>query len=232
MAGIDKFSRQQFEEALAGILPEKWTWTSRGLVQGQYTYLVDMGSPHVKLIIFSSIDGTGFARDCAKDSIRANMCTVDAQGLITLLPGKVQTYVKRTSGWRVSLSNMLRQIARLAAWIQPCPKCKEMLRLAVRRANKEVYLFCPTDAANKDNPNHVRHTPFMVLDFETGQLLRESHPEPPRPQPETTEDAPKCPKCSSPMVRMSRGNGWRCGVPGNRWKDGKWSICDGVVWDD
>lgn len=39
-----------------------------------------------------------------------------------------------------------------------------------------------------------------------------------------------CPKCGSQMVAMSTGNGFRCGVAGNRWMNGRWSKCDGVIW--
>lgn len=42
-----------------------------------------------------------------------------------------------------------------------------------------------------------------------------------------------CPKCKhSPMVPMASGKGFRCGIPGNRFNGTKWSICDGVVWNN
>lgn len=41
-----------------------------------------------------------------------------------------------------------------------------------------------------------------------------------------------CPKCNGPMVPMFKGNGWRCAVEGNRFVSGRWTICDGVIWNN
>lgn len=40
-----------------------------------------------------------------------------------------------------------------------------------------------------------------------------------------------CPKCGyAPMIPMKKGNGWRCGCPGNYWQNNRWTKCDGVRW--
>jgi len=41
----------------------------------------------------------------------------------------------------------------------------------------------------------------------------------------------KCPKCGADMVPMASNKGFRCAVPGNTWRNGRWSICDGAVWN-
>lgn len=222
-SGIDRFSKDQFEATLFSIDFIK-NIAPQGITNGQYTYLLDFGSPHVSIMLFSSIDHSGYARDNAEDSIRAVMARKENDKIV-LLPGKVQTYVTRRANWRINLSKMLKQMALLARWIQPCPECDKLLRLSVRRKDKEVFLYCQEDSENRNNPNHERHLPLTVIDFTTGEKLKEITPEPPQ------ENAPTCPKCNSPMLRMSSGKGFRCGKPGNRWQNGKWSLCDGVIWD-
>lgn len=41
-----------------------------------------------------------------------------------------------------------------------------------------------------------------------------------------------CPECGSPVLPMSSGKGFRCNTPGNRYINGKWSICSGVIWSN
>ncbi len=56
----------------------------------------------------------------------------------------------------------------------------------------------------------------------------------PADEPEDLGDeVPNCPMCGHhPMVRMSSDKGWRCGSPGNRWQHGRWSVCNGAIWDN
>lgn len=41
----------------------------------------------------------------------------------------------------------------------------------------------------------------------------------------------ECPKCRGVMVPMAGGKGWRCGKPGNVYRNGRWSLCDGITWN-
>lgn len=45
-------------------------------------------------------------------------------------------------------------------------------------------------------------------------------------------DTFKCPKCGSKVVPMKSGKGFRCAQPGNRWVKSKWTLCDGVIWNN
>ena len=47
-----------------------------------------------------------------------------------------------------------------------------------------------------------------------------------------TGPAPFCNRHGTyPMVRMASNKGWRCGVDGNKWHDGRWTICSFARWD-
>jgi hypothetical protein len=46
----------------------------------------------------------------------------------------------------------------------------------------------------------------------------------------TPDGAPSCPKHGS-MVRMTSGKGWRCNAFGNKYQDGRWTVCDYCVFD-
>lgn len=216
--GIDRFTREQFEEALAAALPWK-SVTPLGLKEGEYTYRCDFGSPFVVLEVRSSVDSSGRARDCGDDSIRAwGVRTTDDKPI----GAKVQTYVMRTTNWRTNLARMLRQMIRLALWVQPCPRCQQMMRLAVKKADKEAFLFCPHDAEHRNDPGYTRHVKFTVIDWNTGAELNDDAPPPPpaptaTPQAAKPDDAPTCPRCGIPLrrVRISRGpnagkEAWSC----------------------
>lgn len=202
----ERFTKQQFEEALKVAL--NWNDVRRlGLKDGEETYLCDFGSPHCFLEVRSSVDSSGIARDCGDDSIRAWMVDDDGKPL----GGKVQTYVKRTTNWRTNLSKMLLQMARLARWVQPCPKCQNMMRLAVRKADKEVFCFCPTDAENRNTPGYNRHVKFLVLDWMTGDEIKDEERPAPAPRPAApvcnAPEARTCPQCNTPLriVNINRG---------------------------
>lgn len=189
----ERFTRQEFEEALHAAREWK-NVTPQGLKQGEYSYALDFGSPHTLLELRSSIDATGIARDTGDDSIRAWMISKDGKPL----GGKVQNYVTRQKNWRTNMANMLNQLVRLAAWIQPCPQCDTLMRLALRKKDKEVFLFCPQDAQNKDNPAHERHVDLTVIDWNTGQEQEQ-------------EETPLCPTCQEPLRRVKIKNGRNAG---------------------
>jgi ssDNA-binding Zn-finger/Zn-ribbon topoisomerase 1 len=199
---IERFTKKQFEEALAGI-----TWletTPKGMINGQEVYLLENPKLHVGFMLYSSIDHTGKARDNAEDSIRCCLAEVKEDGSVELIPGKVQSYVTRRTNWRTNLEKMLKQLANLAKWIQPCPVCKKRLRLKIKRENQEVYLFCQEDSENRDNHEHKRHVALTVLDFNTGEKLRDFTPEP-------TAELKKCPTCGMALRKVDIKKGSNAG---------------------
>lgn len=212
-AGIDRFSKEEFEEALDGIT---WLeWQSLGLQNGQEVYFLSHPKLLVGLMLFSSIDSSGRARDNAQDSIRAAFAEQNEEGEITLIPGKVQAYVTRRANWRINLEKMLKQMASLARWIQPCPVCGERLRLKIKKEDQEVFLFCHNDATNRDTPGYQRHVALTVLDFQTGEELRSVTPQ--------QQQAPKCPTCGTTLrkVDIKRGpnagkQAWSCPAKDNQ----------------
>jgi hypothetical protein len=196
---------QQFEEVIV-----EWDYKPMGLVQGEYSYLLDIRSPFVKIELRSSVNSTGKCRGTGEDSIRAWM--VDAKSGKSL-GGKVQTYVKRTKNWRINLGRMIRQMIKLAAWIQPCPICETLLRLAVRKADKEVFLFCPEDANNRTNKEHERHLKLHIIAWEDGSLIRAVDPSEGEEETEEGEAEEKrhCPTCQMELIKVNIQKGANAG---------------------
>ena len=117
---IDKFTKERFE----AVLPiHKVTgaklWQERGFIGGQYEYEVQVSS-NVLIKIFSSIDSSGYARDCGDDSIR--FILIDANG--EPLSNKLQNWVTRVPGWEARMTSMLRKLWEMGRKIAaPCARC-------------------------------------------------------------------------------------------------------------
>lgn len=154
---IDTFDRATFEAAIP------YEFTPQGVIQGNYAYLLDFGNPDVKIMLYSSIGPDGHSRGDGEDSIRAWLVGTDGRPI----GGKTQRWVTRKPGWAGRMEDMLDKVANLGRWLTPCPVCGKVLALAVK--GSKAYVFCPTDAANKDNRQWKRHVQFLSLDKDTGE---------------------------------------------------------------
>lgn len=153
---VEIFTKAEFERVLGTIAD----WKSLGEVQHNEAYEIDFGNEDARILVYSSIDKTGRSRQSGEDSIRIWLVTPDHRPI----GGKTQSHVKRTKSWRESLRRVIREVANLGRWIQPCPKCGQMLGLKVKK--QQVFVFCPHDAENR---HESRHLELIVLDKKTGE---------------------------------------------------------------
>jgi hypothetical protein len=135
---IEKFSKEEFEKALpVNKLTGEPLWKHIGLYEGEQTYALPVMRNnffYVTIIIRSSIDETGFARDTGKDSIR----------LYFMLDGKphgskVSCYITRVKGWQDRLDKQLRIMYKRGGSLNLCPFCGK--RKALYRSKKDKKLF-------------------------------------------------------------------------------------------
>ena len=192
MTGVEIFTKQQFEDAIAA-----YDYKPLGVVQHNYAYDIDFGNPNARIRVYSSVAPNGSSRDCGEDSIRAWL--VSPTGAV--IGGKTQKYVKRTKNWRIQLAQMIHDVANLGRWIQPCPKCQQMLDLT--KKGDTVYIYCPEDARNRDNPQHQRHIPLKAIEKKTGEE-KPQH----TPAPKTDE---RCPTCGTQLVKVTIRQGKNAG---------------------
>ena len=162
---VVRFTLADFTDKLDEIC-ESYGWKAErlGLVQHNYAFLIDIGVPAAKIMVYSSVAGNGISRDDGEDSIRAWIVGADGK---TPIGGKTQSHVKRKANWAIHLDGMLAKIYNLARWLQPCPKCGQTVRMAVR--GEKVFIFCPEDAKTKDAK--TRHVAFLALDKKTGEKV-------------------------------------------------------------
>lgn len=131
----DIFSREQFEAALP---VDKETgerlWEPVDLAFSEYTYGLPV-SDHAVILITSSIrKGNELCDDTGDNSIRAWI--VDASDFSKPLAAKLVRWTARTRNWRVNLSNLLRELWKLAMLIEPCPTCGGPTRISVAKNGK------------------------------------------------------------------------------------------------
>lgn len=139
---IDRFSRQEFEEALADILNSKGNSIpveALGLVQNEYTYWLGV-SPFALIEIRSSVDGSGIAADTGKDSIRLIIRAQDSNGNFHAIGKGPDSYTTRIPGWKARLAEKLRytwgRAAKIKRMPDQCPKCSRTLRTFLSRSGK------------------------------------------------------------------------------------------------
>jgi hypothetical protein len=139
---IEKFSKEEFEKALP---VHKETgeplWRGIGLFEGEQTYAIPImvnNEYFVTIMIRSSIDSTGFARDTGKDSIR----------LYFMLDGKphgskVSCYITRVKGWQDRLKKQLRIMYQRGGSLSLCPFCKKRKAMYQAKKDKKLFQACP-----------------------------------------------------------------------------------------
>lgn len=209
---IEQFTTAEFEAALP-----VGAWESLGLIQGEQSYFVKPSDapPGYGVMVRSSIGSSGIADDCGEDSIRCLLCKKDGNG-IKIIGNKAKRWTTRVKGWQGRMMELLRHCKGQLSRIRPCPLCAAPLvpfTSHKKESKGRGFVSCRNPDCGKffewcDEPIKQVETP-------TGKI-----------------PTPNCPKCNSLMSRMSSGKGWRCAVAGNRWSSGKWSKCDGVIWDE
>lgn len=200
---IDRFNKQQFETALKTHLPPSATIEEKGLDKGEFTYLIGFGSPFAKVELRSSIGPNGISRDDGEDSIRCWLVKSDGTPIQGRGAGKVQTYVNRKKGWEIRMADMIQRTALFGLKIIPCPKCQRLLALSMQK--DKVFLYCPTDNEEKNNPHHDRHLPLQVFSKATGEPIEGFTPK------KAEENSPLCPTCQRPLVKVKIQRGANAG---------------------
>lgn len=126
-AGIDHFTKQQFEDAL----PRRKGTTQpmcrcAGLLDGEYTYIMPVCGEESKVAIEirSSIGTGGVSADTGENSIRAWLVWFDSDAKSWKpLGSKTQKYVTRLPGWQDRLASMLRTLYGWRLKAGNCPTC-------------------------------------------------------------------------------------------------------------
>lgn len=112
---IERFSKDDFEKALPQFINT-----------GGERYELDLGK--AKLVINSSVDEDGIARDTDKDSIRVFLFDSKGKFIITK-NAKVMNYVTRVKGWEARLKEKIDLMIGYLNQTHPCEICGTMLHI-------------------------------------------------------------------------------------------------------
>lgn len=120
---IERYSKAQFEAALPiHKVTRQPLWAGRGLVDGEQVYDVTV-SRFARIVVRSSIDGSGFAADTGEDSIRL-WVEVQREDSSWQALKKLDAYTTRVPGWAERMTEKMRALWAVAAKIrQPVPTC-------------------------------------------------------------------------------------------------------------
>lgn len=192
---IEIFSKETFEAAIP------FKWECLGLKNGEYSYKLSFGNPHCAIELRSSVGPSGISAELGEDSIRAWLIGDDTANP-EVIGAKTQRWVTRQANWRVNMNKMLTKLANLGRWIQPCPTCNKLLRLAKgKNHNKgKIILSCWT----KENGNFANHVKPTWLDPDTGEEIQAA-------TPPTPQGHGNCPTCNTPLRRVQIKNGSNAG---------------------
>lgn len=144
---IDRFTKQQFEDALPQSKSGESLWRPCGLINGEYCYYIPVmpsrmipnTNTPIMLYIRSSVASDGLAAMTGEDSIRCWIAS-DIKG--TPLGSKLTRWIARTPGWRDRLTETLRILWRMASTAKACPKCKFVMHFCrVKKNNKNKGRF-------------------------------------------------------------------------------------------
>ncbi len=193
---IDRFSKSQFEAALPRHKEtDEPLWECVGLVENEYEYTVPVNGTNKRIIIRSSIDRSGFAAECGKDSIRLWVEYKYKGGWHPL--GKLDAWTTRVSGWERRVTEKLRELWQMALDDSKGHKsvgANEPKRKKQTNSQKADRLLAPTGAGG--NPPETPHTPEIGSNpspapvFELGQvhsIETEGESAPPTNGPEPNE---------------------------------------------
>lgn len=112
---VEIFNKMQFEQALphanGSTLARSFAFED---VQWTYTLPVAHG---MAIKVYSGIGASGVSADCGEDSIRAVIVRA-SDGKV--YGSKLKRWVTRQPGWRVRMTDMLREMWKLALLTGPC----------------------------------------------------------------------------------------------------------------
>src|SRR6056297_2514222 len=121
---IDKFSKKRFEDVLpVNKNTGEKMWIETGLYDGEYTYNIPIikGKSRIAIMIRSSIDQTGYAKDTGEDSIRIYFTKHGHPH-----GSKLSCYITRIPGWQERMIKQLRIMYQRGMSLTPCPFCGEL----------------------------------------------------------------------------------------------------------
>ena len=107
---VDIFTKEQFEAALPPV------HRAAQFVDGQWTYTLPV-KRGMALKVYSGIGASGVSAECGEDSIRA-VIVRESNGKV--YGSKLKRWVTRQPGWRVRMTDMLREMWKLALLTGPC----------------------------------------------------------------------------------------------------------------
>lgn len=191
----ERFSLEQFEEILTSYARAKLE-TGVKYFHGQFIgnemrYDLPV-SPHVSILVNSSIDRSGFAADTGENSIRAWL--VDDTD--SPIGSKTQKYVTRVKGWEARLISMLDKLMKMASHINKCKKCGAVEKIFI---------------VKKDGPNKGRTFKKCECQGNFQWVDLDEDSDAPK-QPELPISSPSCPRCAGAMKKRNgrRGEFWGC----------------------
>lgn len=147
MTTTERFTKEEFE----CFLPKhketgQKLWTSLGLVQGEYTYLIHVKA-HVYIMVRSSVMADGYAADTADNSIRLWLVDEHCENISFRV---AQNYVTRLPGWGTRLRCLLQLFWKLgvaAAFM--CPTCGGRMQVFAGRGPKKGVPMSEQEKAKK-----------------------------------------------------------------------------------
>jgi len=224
MAGIDRFTKADFEKALPANC-----WTALGIIKGEETYIVKPTGimAGYGIMVRSSVSASGIADDCGEDSIRVIFARQEGESW-RMIGNKAKAYTTRVNGWQRRLMESLQAAKAHLQRVRQCPKCKaqNLLPFVSKKGKAENkgrgFVSCPDKQCG-----------FFEWIDEEPQAPQPPATEKPVSEKTPTVNSPTCPLCKSGMIRNRIETGWRCNTPGNVYSVGArtWSICQGVIWD-
>ena len=175
---VDIFTKAQFEAALPQHKENSEPlWEEKGLIQGEWTYLINFDHPLGHQIeVRSSVRSDGQSAGTGQDSSR--LWLVDKEG--NLLGSKLSKYVTRVPGWGERLMEQLRTLAKLGKKLETCSCGKNQVAFKVKKPGPNKGRFFKTCSERE-----CKRTEFEWLD----ETKSNQTPQPaPQPQRLTDED--------------------------------------------
>lgn len=128
MAGIDHFTKQQFEDALPRDKTGHKLCEEAGCLDGEYVYtmpvLLSKSDNQVRIEIRSSVGPDGMSAGLGENSIRAYLTYYnDELKAWWTMGSKSQRWVTRQPGWELRLTDMLRTLYSWRLKAGDCPVC-------------------------------------------------------------------------------------------------------------
>jgi hypothetical protein len=130
---IERFSKEEFENALPVDKKGRALWVSAGIKDNEYAYFMPI-TDRAGIMIRSSVGKDGLAHETGEDSIRCWL--VDSHSGKSV-GSKVSRYITRVTGWRKRMIESLRELYRMGLRVKSCPICNQLCGIyKVRKEGK------------------------------------------------------------------------------------------------